>query len=288
MSGRVDAHCHYWSLERGDYGWLTPALAPLYKDFGAREHERASKPHGVCARILVQAAPTVDETRYLLDWAAQDPKAAAVVGWVDLALPESVDILESLARNPAFRGVRPMLQDLEDPDWIATAPHPQVMAAIGWLGLRFDALVRPENLAGLIQFLRNNPGLPVMIDHAAKPPLAAPPDDPRHALWFEGMAALASIPGVSCKLSGLLTEMDASKRRTPEAAARALGPLFNKLMAWFGPERLAWGSDWPVLTLASDYRFWVATTDILLAPLGADARAAILSGTARRFYGLAD
>lgn len=288
MAARVDAHCHYWSLARADYGWLTPALAPIHRDFGATDHDRVSKAHGVAARILVQAAPTVEETRYLLDCAATDPKAAAVVGWVDLASPESVDILETLARNPAFKGVRPMLQDLADPDWIATAPHPQVLAALGWLGLRFDALVKPENLAGLLRFIHANPGLPVMIDHAAKPPLAAPEDDPRHTLWAEGMAALAAFPQVSCKLSGLLTEMEPAQRQTPESAARVLAPLFDRLLDWFGPERLAWGSDWPVLNLAADYRFWVATTDILLAPLGTDARAAILSGTATRFYGLAE
>ncbi|MEO9786533.1 MAG: amidohydrolase family protein, partial [Aurantimonas coralicida] len=151
-----------------------------------------------------------------------------------------------------------------------------------------DALVLPVHLSRLATFCAAHPDLPVIIDHAAKPALAAPADDPRHALWTEGMARLAKETACACKLSGLLTEMRPDQRDTSEAALAVLQPVFEQLLEWFGPERLVWGSDWPVLTLAASHALWVEITDALLAPLSASERAAILGGNARRFYGLAE
>lgn len=290
MIGRIDGHCHYWALKRSDYGWLTPDaahLAPIYRDFGAAEMHPLAEAAGIPRRILVQAAPTETETQFLLDQGHEDKAVAGVVGWVDLSLPDSVASLERFAGNPLFKGVRPMLQDLDDPDWIATRPHPEAIAALKRLGLRFDALVMPQHLAALLRFVDANPDLPVIIDHAAKSAFAAPADDPRHVLWDAGMAALARAPQVCCKLSGPLTELPAERRTTPEMAATSLQPTVDKLLAWFGPERIIWGSDWPVLTLAAPFAFWDDVTTRLLDGLGGSERAAILGGTAATFYGLA-
>lgn len=289
MVSKTDGHCHYWTLERGDYGWLRPDalhLIPIYRDFGADDMRPLAEAADVDRRILVQAAPTEAETLYLLEQARTDTAVAGVVGWVDLTTSESIESLERFSEAPLFKGVRPMLQDLKDPAWIATRPHPDAIAALKKLGLRFDALVTPPHLDALVTFVHGNPDLPIIIDHAAKPALGAPVDDPRHAMWKRGMAALARAPQVYCKLSGLLTELPADRRGSTEAATTALKPLFDKLLAWFGPERIVWGSDWPVLTLAADYDFWVEVTGLLLEDLSSHERAEILAGSAKRFYDL--
>ncbi|MEO5323222.1 amidohydrolase family protein [Mesorhizobium sp. CC13] len=290
MIARIDGHCHYWALQRGDYGWLTPDeahLAPIYRDFGAAEMRPLAEKAGIGKRILVQAAPTEAETQFLLDQGDDDEAVAGVVGWVDLSSPDSVASLERLAKNPLFKGVRPMLQDLPDIDWIASRPDAETVAALKRLGLRFDALVLPQHLSALRRFVEMHPDLPVVIDHAAKPAFAAPPDDPRHAMWKLGMAELSGHPHLHCKLSGLLTELPADRRTTPKAVAEALRPTVDSLLTWFGPDRLIWGSDWPVLTLAAPFAFWDEVTARLLDGLGQPERSAILGGTAASFYGIA-
>jgi len=270
----IDAHCHFWRLSRGDYGWLDGKggpLAPLRRDFAPPDYP------GDARLIVVQAAPTLAETDYLLSLGDMDPRIAGVVGWVDLADPGAEAALRARAAHPKFRGVRPMLQDIADTDWILTAPRPEALAAMTGLGLRFDALVQVRHLPALARFVRANPELPVVIDHAAKPQ----PGDP--ALWAEGMKALAAIPHVHCKLSGLLTELSPDDLRNPLPALRAIAlPLID----WFGPERLIWGSDWPVLTLAASYDRWRDLTADLLAGLSDADRTAILGGNAVRFYGV--
>ena len=291
MVMRVDAHCHLWHLGRGDYAWLAKgpaALAPLRRDFDLDDLPAAAPGAGVASTILVQAAPTVGETEFLLDRAhAGAPVVGGVVGWVDLADPRGADDLERLARDPLLKGVRPMLQDLSDPDWIGTRPAAGCLAALERLGLRFDALVTPRELRALTRFVEAHPALPVMIDHAAKPDLGAPAGDDRSAAWRDGMRALSGSPRVCCKLSGLLTLLPADRLRTAGEAAETLRPVVDDILAWFGPRRLAWGSDWPVVTLAGAPAFWLDVTDRLLSDLDAEDRAAVLGGTAARFYGLA-
>lgn len=289
MTRIIDTHCHFWTLSRGDYGWLSPDnadLAPIYRDFGPAEFDAAAAVSLPSARILVQAAPTAAETRYLLDLARQDKTSAGVVGWVDLSAPDSPAEIEALSADPLFKGVRPMLQDLADPDWIVSAPHPDALEALTGPGLRFDALVTPLQLDALCSFAERNSNLPIIIDHAAKPAFKAPADDPRHRMWKDGMTRLAGLSNVSCKLSGLLTELPGEAVSTPENASAALRRHVGLLLEWFGPTRLAWGSDWPVLTLAASYAFWRQTTDLLLDGLSSNEKDAIMHGTAERFYGI--
>jgi len=209
-----------------------------------------------------------------------------VVGWVDLSAADAAGTIAQLAERPALKGLRPMLQDLPDADWIAHAPRPAAMRALLAHGLRFDALVKPPNLAALRRFVAAWPQLPVVIDHAAKPPLSCAWDEPPMQAWRRDMAALAAHPQVACKLSGLLTEMAPADRTSCARILERLRPVADALLAWFGPRRLMWGSDWPVLTLAAGYDEWVAVADALLAPLSIDERAQVQHGTARRFYGL--
>lgn len=274
---RIDAHQHFWSPARGDYGWLTPDLAPLYRDIGPADLEPHLRRHAIDATVLVQAAPTVAETRYLLELADRHDFIRGVVGWADLAAPDAVAAIDALAAHPKLRGLRPMLQDLPDDEWIATAPIAAALARIAARGLAFDALVQPRHLAALHRRLQAHPELPVVVDHAAKPEIA----DGRYRAWRHGLAALAALPGVHCKLSGLLTEA------RPAGDAAVLRPYVETVLELFGPERVIWGSDWPVLNLASSYDGWVAITDELLRELEPAQRADVLGGNAQRFYRLA-
>ena len=289
MTLRIDSHQHFWRPARGDYGWLDasdPVLAPLVRDFLPADMAPLRAAHGVAQTVLVQAAPSEAETDFLLDLANAHGFIGGVVGWVDLSDPRSARTLERWARHPAFKSVRPMLQDLSDADWIAHAPHPAVVEALIGLGLRFDALVKPQHLPALLYFVQRWPALPVVIDHAAKPALADGWQAPWATNWRLGMAALAQQPQVVCKWSGLLTEAAGDARHEPGAALAMLHPAWDHLLTHFGPQRLMWGSDWPVLTLASDYARWIDLTGTLAADLPADDQAALWHRTATRFYGL--
>ncbi|MCB8838808.1 amidohydrolase [Aurantimonas sp. VKM B-3413] len=291
MTGRVDAHCHLWQLARGDYHWLQdnddPALAPIRRDFSPDDLRPLANRAGIEELVVVQAAASDGETDFMLSLQAENPEIAGVVGWVDLSSPAASERIADLARRPALKGIRPMLQDIADPDWLLTAPTSAALATLERSGLRFDALVLPVHLSRLLRFSAAHPDLPIIVDHAAKPALAAGPDDPRHGLWGEGMARIARETSAWCKLSGLLTEMRPGQYATDAEALAVLRPVLDRLLDWFGPHRLVWGSDWPVLTLAAGHERWVRLTDHLLDPLGSEERNAILGGNARRFYGLA-
>ncbi|MDM0057721.1 amidohydrolase family protein [Variovorax fucosicus] len=288
MIQRIDSHQHFWRPARGDYAWLradVPALAPLVRDFLPEHLAPTLQTHGVGRTVLVQAAESEAETDFMLELASAHDVIAGVVGWVDLGTRDAVASLERMARHPKFKGVRPMLQDLPDDDWIARMPHPDAVQALVRLGLRFDALVKPRHLPALLRFLKDRPQLPVVIDHAAKPPVGAH-DSEAFAAWRREMAELAALPQVCCKFSGLWGEAPQSTHRDVEAAVRAVRPVWDQLLESFGPARLMWGSDWPVLTLAGDYADWIAVSEAFIGRLSAGERAQVWSGTAQRFYGI--
>lgn len=279
---RVDAHCHFWDPARGDYGWLDAgpaALAPLRRPFAPPELAALNGNRRV---IAVQAADTVDETRYLLALAQVHPQILGVVGWADLTRADSAGVIYDLARSPKFKGLRPMLQDLPEDDWILTRPDPDILRLMVKLGLRFDALVLTRHLDPLTRFVAAWPDLPVIIDHCAKPRMGG---DLPEAVWCAGIKALAALDQVHCKLSGLLTELPVALRQ-PEAALAAMRPVVAEVLDAFGPGRVVWGSDWPVLTLAADNALWDQLTDRLLEGLAPQERMAILGGNAERFYGI--
>ena len=276
---RVDAHHHVWRLSRGDYGWLkpTPELLPIHRDFMLRELRPMLRSANVGATVLVQAAPTLAETSFLLEVAkASGGLVRGVVGWADLAADGAVARLGTLAAEPLLKGVRPMLQDLPDPSWILRPEIQPALAALPALGLRFDALVKPRQLKPLRAALERHPDLAVVIDHCAKPDIARGAWQP----WAEDLAAIARETRAHCKLSGLVTE--AGRGWSVETLRRYVAHV----LACFGSERVIWGSDWPVVTLAASYAEWVEAGDELLAGLTQGERDAIYGGNARRFYGL--
>ncbi len=271
----IDAHFHIWQLARGDYGWLTPAMGVIHRDMSLDDWRAVARPCGVQGGILVQAAPTEAETAFLLAQAEHADDVLAVVGWVDLLARDAPARIEALARRPKLRGLRPMLQDIADDDWIlqpALAPALQAMARCD---LVFDALVKPVHLPRLLRLAAQHPDLTIVIDHGAKP--AMPGDAAGWAAWTEGLQALARETTAFCKLSGLWTEA------APGAPVEAVQRHAAWLLQCFGPTRCLWGSDWPVLELAGRYDAWLAEARHGVAP---DDRAAVFEGTARRAYGL--
>ena len=272
----VDSHFHCWRLARGDYGWLTPALAPIYRDITIDDWWREAEPLGVQGGVLVQAAPTEAETAFLLDQAERFESVLGVVGWIDLLASDAPERIARLAARPKLKALRPMLHDLPDQDWIlqpALGPALQAMVAHG---LAFDALVRPPHLPRLIELCRRHPSLRVVVDHGAKPDIAHAQWQP----WADDLARVAGETQAVCKLSGLLTEAG------PQPARGAAARWAAHLLETFGPQRLLWGSDWPVLELAAGYGDWWDDVRALLAERPATARAAVLGDNARRIYRL--
>jgi L-fuconolactonase len=278
MSNRVDAHHHVWRLDRGDYGWLTPSLAPLYRDFTLSDLRALLAAANIEATVLVQAAPTVAETRFLLDVARESGGLVqGVVGWVDLAAADAIETLRTLSNDALLKSIRPMLQDLDDPDWIVRPEVQPALAALPQLKLRFDALVKPRELKSLLRMLERHPELAVVIDHCAKPEIEADRWQP----WADDLAAIARHSWAHCKLSGLVNE--AGKAWTVDRLRR----YSDHVLECFGAERILWGSDWPVVTLAATYAEWNAAAEALLAGISAPDKERIFGDNARRFYGLA-
>ena len=275
---RIDAHQHYWALSRGDYGWLRPEMVPIHRDFAPTDLDPLLRDAGITGTIAVQAAPTEAETRYLLALAAGCDTILGVVGWSDLEAADAPARIRALAAEPLLVGLRPMVHDIADDDWLLRSALGPALAEMQSQGLVFDALVRPRHLPRLIRFAQAYPELPVVIDHLAKPDIAAGPDGASWSAWARGMAALAAMPQVSCKLSGMATESG------PDWDVARLRPFASLVLELFGPERLLWGSDWPVLRLAGRYPQWWQATAELLATQPQAARDAILGGNAARIY----
>jgi L-fuconolactonase len=273
---RIDAHQHFWRLAARAGAWPPPELTAIHRDFAPHDLQPLLAAHGIAGTVLVQSLPSEDDTRFMLGLADRHPFIRAVVGWADLKAPDAPARIAALAMHRTLRGLRPMLQDLDDDRWI---DDPRLDAAIDMmlaLGLVFDALVLPRHLPALLAFAERHPRLPIVIDHAAKPDMASAPP----AAWRADIARLAALPRVQCKLSGMVTEAGIGW-----TVAR-LQPFVDHLLDTFGPQRLIWGSDWPVLELAAGYGDWIAASDALLAGLDEGGRQAVYGTNARRFYGL--
>jgi len=275
---RIDAHQHFWAVARGYYGWLTPDLGVIYRDFTPDDLAPMLKDVGIDGTVLVQAAPTVAETEYMLSLADETPFIKGVVGWVDFEAPDAAAQIAALDAHPALVGLRPMIQDIADPLWMLGDALTPAFTELAARGLTFDALTLPQHLGPLRKLLARHPDMKVVIDHGSKPLI-------RDALlegWAADMAALANETDAWCKLSGLVTEA------APDWTVDDLRPYVDHLLNTFGPSRLIWGSDWPVCTLASSYERWLETTDLLLSQLSSSERDAVMGGNAARAYNLRD
>lgn len=272
---RIDSHQHFWRRERGDYTWLTPDLTAIYRDYAPADLAPQLAANGIARTIVVQAAATVAETRFLLGLAREHDFIAGVVGWVDFESADAPRVIEELAREPALVGLRPMIQDIPDTQWMLRADLAPAFEAMVAHDLVFDALVKPPHLPALRQLVARHPDLRVVLDHGAKPPIASGDV----AAWKRDVAALARESPMACKVSGLVTEAGS-------ADPAMLADCVNHLLECFSPARLLWGSDWPVCELVCSYTDWCTATDRLLAGLGAAERGLILAENARTTYGI--
>lgn len=271
---RIDAHQHYWRPERGDYPWMGAAPDCLRRAFGPAEMAPLLQRHGIDATILVQAAPTVDETHYLLGIADSTPSVAGVVGWIDFEQPQQRAVLERLRAHPRLCGIRPMVQDLPDDDWVLRPAIAWAFAALQELGLPFDALGFPRHAKRFLALAEAHPGLRIILDHGLKPEIARRDFDG----WAGDMRAIARNTQALCKLSGLATEAAAGWSRAD------LAPYIDHLLETFGPSRLVWGSDWPVSTSAVEYGAWFDLCLNAVRPFGEDATRRVFGANALDFY----
>lgn len=271
---RIDAHHHVWTLARGDYGWLTPDLAPIYRDFDLSDLAPHLFAAGIKATILVQAAPTEAETRSLLDLAEHAEIVRGVVGWADFDAADGVARIDDMAARELLVGLRPMVQDIEDDDWLLGPALAPLLAQMAVRELVFDALVLPRHLPRLVRVVDRHPNLQFVLDHCGKPPLAGG----EMAEWRRDIVRLAERPNIVCKLSGLATEAVADWEPAD------LRETVDHVRTSFGPQRMLWGSDWPVVNLAGGYAKWLAAAETLLADLAPEERDAIFGGNAARIY----
>ncbi|WEZ81906.1 amidohydrolase family protein [Rhizobium sp. 32-5/1] len=275
---RIDAHQHYWTLGLGHNNWPTPDLSAIYGDFTPADLAPHLKACGVVRTVLVQAAPNIAETIFLLDLSEKEDTIAAVVGWVDICAPHAAEDLRRLGQYPKFRGIRPMLQGIADTAYILQPAALETLHLVAEMGLRFDALIQPRHLPVISALADHLPALPIVVDHGAKPFIEKGIIEP----WRADMAALAERSNVSVKLSGLVTEAGESW------SVECLKPYASHLLEVFGPARVMFGSDWPVVELASTYERWMEAATALTAHLDEEGRQAVFHGTAAAFYGIAD
>lgn len=273
---RIDAHVHFWQLVRDDYHWMTPNLDKLYRDFTPADLSPHLEAANVDAAVLVQAAATVAETRFMLDIARETPFVAGVVGWVEMEDRNVAATLDGLCTDPHFKGIRPMIQDIADADWMLRPSLKPAFKAVIEHGLVFDCLVKPLHLENLHQLLAGLPELRAIIDHGGKPAIAE--NGFQH--WARDMKRLAADTSAYCKLSGLITEAG------PGWTIDQLRPYFEHIYACFGAQRIIWGSDWPVLTQTASYEDWRDAANTLLNHLDDAEKATIFGLNAIHFYEL--
>ncbi len=271
---RIDAHQHFWSLTRDDYGWLTPELAPIYRDFQPQQLQPLLSAQRIDGTIVVQAAPTRAETNYLLSMAAKTPFIRGVVGWEDFDSNNATDNIAELAANKALVGLRPMIQDIPDHTWMLKQSLTSAFDTMIQHNLRFDALTLPHHLKPLLELASRHPQLKMVVDHGSKPDI----NNRKFDGWAQDISLIAAETGAYCKLSGLVTEA------SPNWTTEDLQPYADHLLNTFGPHRLIWGSDWPVCTLACSYERWITTTDTLLKDLPDAEQRLIMGDNALRFY----
>jgi len=276
---QIDAHQHFWHPGRGDYGWMPKDDPILSRTYGPAELWPQLQAAGVEATVLVQAAPSIAETEYMLGIADATPWVRGVVGWIDFENPGDLAELQRLSGHPKFKGVRPMIQDLPDDAWMLREDVQWAFRAICDLGLRFDALGFPRHLAHFLTILKRYPTMQVVVDHCMKPQIREK-SAAHFRFWADGMARIADETAAVVKLSALITEADA------DWTVDDLRPYTDHVFDVFGAERVMWGSDWPVCRLRGDYSDWRHAALTLTQGLSEVDRALIYGGTAAGFYAL--
>ena len=277
----VDAHHHLWDLDVRDQDWITGlALAPLRRNFLLDDFQPLATASGVAASVVVQTVTGPGETPELLALAAGSDLIAGVVGWADLTAPDIADRIAALAELPGgakLVGLRHQVQGEPDPDWLTRPDVLRGLAAAARAGLVYDLVITSGQLAASARAAAAVPDLLFILDHLGKPPVAAGRTEP----WAQDLRGLAALPNTSAKLSGLVTEADWRRWQVAD-----LRPYADAALDAFGPDRLMFGSDWPVCTLAASYPDVLAAARTLTEQLSPAEHEAVFCGTATAAYGL--
>ncbi len=274
---RIDAHHHFWQMGKYDYVWMSEDMGVLYDSFGPQDLGFVLEANGVDRTIVIQTISSVDETRWFLELAAQNEFIAGVVGWVDLTDPAAGDLADELAVNRSLVGFRHQVHDEPDDSWIL---RPDVMNGLGELarrGIPYDLLIRPRHLDACTKVARTLGDLPLVVDHIAKPAIAAGTFDG----WANEISELAACENVYCKLSGMITEADFDNWKPAD-----LKPYMDHVLNAFGVERCMFGSDWPVCLLAGTYDDVIGAFKQNISELSTAEQDALLGGNASRIYKL--
>jgi L-fuconolactonase len=275
----VDAHHHVWDLSVRDQDWI-PEGSPIRRDFTVADLAPEAAAAGVTRTVLVQTVTVAEETPEFLALAADHDLVAGVVGWTDLTRPDVADelaLLRSLPGGGFLKGIRHQVQGEPDPEWLLRPDVRRGLAAVAEAGLVYDLVVLPHQLPACAKAAAALPQLTFVLDHVGKPPIASGTLEP----WAPDIRALAAHPNTVCKLSGLVTEADPTHWTLDD-----LRPYADTVLDAFGPDRLMFGSDWPVCRLAATYGEVMSVAERLTAGLVAAERAGVFGGTAARTYGL--
>jgi L-fuconolactonase len=276
----IDAHHHFWDPDRGDYPWMVGKMAPIRRRFGPADLAPVLDDCGVSATVLVQTWSSLDETREFLETAVQSDFVAGVVGWVDLTdpfVPRTIHELQSSPNGRYLVGLRHQVHDEPDPGWLTRPDVGRALSAIAEAGLVYDLLVRPRELPAALAVARAHPDLTFVVDHIAKPDIA----NHEIAEWASRLAPLARLPNVRCKLSGMVTEASWSAWRP-----RDLLPYVERVIGWFGPDRVMFGSDWPVCLVAGTYRQVFEALGECIGGMTDAEKDGVLGANAARIYRL--
>ncbi|MCG7381746.1 amidohydrolase family protein [Paenibacillus sp. ACRRY] len=274
---RIDAHQHFWKIDRGDYGWITPNLSRLHRDFLPADVEPILKKHGFDGCIVVQAAATLEETDYILSLSDQTESILGVVGWLDLSSKEHRKHFARYRLHPKFKGIRIMIQDMPDPTIILEPNFVDALREYAAEGFPIDLLLKHEQMQCALKLIQQIPTLRGVIDHLAKPPIHEGTQEP----WARYLAEMSEYPGIYCKLSGMVTEAGQVWRR------ENFVPYVRKVVELFGPERVLFGSDWPVCLLAAEYdQVMLILLDALPEQWGDIERQRLFGLNAKEFYKL--
>jgi L-fuconolactonase len=273
----VDSHHHFWDLGRFDYYWMPPPPNVLRRNYLPEDLKPLLRQTGVDRTVLVQAHKSVDEANFLLDIAGATDFVAGVVAWVELTTPNAGRMLDDLMKRPKLVGIRHQVEDDPDEAWLSRDASIRGLKEVAARGLRYDLLVKPPHLKYVPPLVEKVPGLKMVVDHIAKPLIAQGVMEP----WATDMAAVADIPGIYCKLSGMVTEADHTRWKVDD-----LKPYVAHIVEQFGFDRLMFGSDWPVCLLAASYEQVFRSTLEAAGPVSEKDRARLLGQNAIAFYGL--
>ena len=276
-SPKIDSHHHLWDLSRFHYDWMPPGDSIIKRDYLPADLEPLLERNGISATMLVQAHESVEEAEWLLDLFAAHDFIAGVVAWVDLASPDVGYVLDRLMARGGLVGIRHGAEHDADPEWLTRDASIQGLREVAARDLAYDVLTRPHQLWQIPSLAERVPGLRIVVDHISKPPIATGEIEP----WAADIARVAAIPGIYCKLSGMVTEADHSAW-TPED----MKPYAEHVLEVFGPGRLMFGSDWPVSLLAAPYEDVLAAALEAVRPQSAEDTALLMGGNAIDFYGL--